>query len=582
MSAGRVLLPVASGQATARRSWALVRDRGGWLSVTVAAFLVAGAAGIVPVLMIGRVVDAVESGGDRGDVVQAVLGILAAGAVAAGATALSTAALARTVAPSLARLREDVLDRALHLDTERIEAAGIGDVVSRVGDDVRQVTESLDEAVPATLSSVVTLGFTLGGLFTLDWRLGLAGLVATPFYAGAVRWYLPRSGPMYREERRAQGERADALVTGVQGAATLRAFAREQPALDRIERTSGAAVEVALRVFVMFTRFGFRMNLSELVGLAAVLAAGFWTVRSGAGTIGDATAAALFFHRLFNPIGALLFLFDTVQAAGAALTRLVGVADLPPPDPTPLDPRDGTLEVVGVHHAYEPGRPVLAPVSLRLEPGRTVALVGATGAGKTTLGAIAAGALRPTGGRVLLGGGEVHAVAESQARRHIALVTQEVHIYAGTVRDNLLLARADATDAELWSALDAGRAREWVAALPSGLDTVVGAHGHPLTAHQAQHLALARVVLADPAVVVLDEATAEAGSSGARDLERAAARALEGRSALVIAHRLTQARDADQVMVLHEGVVVEQGTHDELVARDGRYAALWRAWSARE
>ncbi|MFO6454255.1 MULTISPECIES: ABC transporter ATP-binding protein [unclassified Aeromicrobium] len=581
MTAERVLLPVATGRATARRSWALVRGRGGWLSVTVGAFLVAGAAGVVPVLMIGRVVDAAESGGDRGDVVRAVTWILVAGAVAAVATALSTAALARAVAPSLARLREDVLDRALHLDTERIEAAGIGDVVSRVGDDVRQVTESLDEAVPATLSSVVTLGFTLGGLFTLDWRLGVAGLAATPFYAGAVRWYLPRSGPMYREERRAQGERADALVTGVQGATTLRAFAREQPALDRIESTSGAAVDVALRVFVMFTRFGFRMNLSELVGLAAVLAAGFWTVRSGAGSVGDATAAALFFHRLFNPIGALLFLFDTVQAAGAALTRLVGVADLPAPDPATLEPRDATLELTGVHHAYEAGHLVLAPVSLRVEQGRTVALVGATGAGKTTLGAIAAGALRPTGGRVLLGGQEVHEVAESQARRHIALVTQEVHVYAGTVRDNLLLARPDATDDELWSALDAGSAREWVAALPSGLDTVVGAHGHALTAHQAQHLALARVDLADPTLVVLDEATAEAGSSGARDLERAAARVLEGRSALVIAHRLTQARDADLVLVLHDGVVVEQGTHDELVAHDGRYAALWHAWSAR-
>ncbi|WP_313408577.1 ABC transporter ATP-binding protein [Aeromicrobium sp.] len=580
MTAERILLPVASGRDTTRRGWRLLREQSGWLTVTVAAFLVAGLTGLVPVLMIGQVVDAVESSGDRDDVVRAVTWILAAGAVAAVATAMSTACLARAVAPALAQLREDVLDRALHLETERIEAAGIGDVVSRVGDDVRQVTESLDEAVPATLASVVTLAFTIGGLFTLDWRLGVAGLAAAPFYLGAVRWYVPRSGPMYREERRAQGERADALVTGVHGATTLRAFGRERHAVARVDGTSSAAVEVAMRVFLMFTRFGYRMNMSELVGLAAVLAAGFWTVRSGAGSIGDATAAALFFHRLFNPIGALLFLFDTVQAAGAALTRLVGVADLPGPTPDRLDPRDATLELVDVRHAYEPGRDVLAPVSLRLPPGRIVAVVGATGAGKTTLGAIAAGALRPAGGRVLLGGRDLAGVDESEVRRHIALVAQEVHVFAGTVRDNLLLADPEAKEADLWVALETALARRWVEALPSGLDTVVGDHGRPLTAPQAQQLALARVLLADPRVVVLDEATAETGSSGARDLEQAALRVLSGRSALVIAHRLTQARDADEVIVMHLGEVVEHGTHDDLVARDGRYAALWRAWSA--
>ncbi|GAA3545580.1 ABC transporter permease [Aeromicrobium flavum] len=577
----RTLLPVASGRDAARRSWRLLRSRPGWLAVTVSAFVVAGLAGLVPVLMIGRVVDAVGSGGDRDDVVQAVAWMVAAGIVAAGATALSTASLARVVAPSLARLREDVLDRALHLETERVEAAGIGDVVSRVGDDVRQVTESLDEAVPATLSSVVTLVFTVGGLFTLDWRLGLAGLAATPFYLGAVRWYVPHSGPMYREERRAQGERADALVTGVHGAETMRAFGRERHAIERVERASAAAVDVALRVYVMFTRFGFRMNLSELVGLGAVLVAGYWTVSSGAGSIGDATAAALFFHRLFNPIGALLFLFDTVQAAGAALTRLVGVADLPGPEPTRLDPRDADLHLVDVEHAYEPGHRVLAPVSLHLPAGRVVAVVGATGAGKTTLGAIAAGALRPSGGRVLLGGQDLASVDESQVRRHIALVTQEVHVFAGTVRDNLRLAGPDATDPELWDALATALARAWVEALPRGLDTVVGDRGHRLTAPQAQQLALARIVLADPRVVVLDEATAEAGSSGARELEQAALRVLAGRSAVVIAHRLTQTRDADEVVVLHHGEVVERGSHDELVARAGRYADLWRAWSVR-
>jgi len=577
----RHLLPVADRRTTVRTSWRLLGDQRTWAVTTALAFLIAGLAGLVPVLMIGRIVDTVDTGGDEQTVVRAVVVIVVVGIVAAISTALSTAALSRAVAPALASLREDVLDRALHLDSARIEQAGVGDVVSRVGDDVRQVTESLDEAVPATLSSIVTLVFTVGGLFTLDWRLGLAGVAAAPAYFYAVRWYLPKSAPLYRKERIAQGERADALVTGVQGATTLRAFARERHAVERIERTSGAAVDVALDAFYMYTRFGFRMNMSELLGMAAVLTAGFIMVRSGAGTIGEATAAALFFHRLFNPIGALLFLFDTVQSAGAALTRIVGVATLPAPATDRLDPSERpSLEICDVHHSYEEGRQVLAPVSLTVTPGQHVAVVGATGAGKTTLGAIAAAVIRPTGGRVLLGGHDLHAVDESEARRHVSLVSQEVHVFAGTVRDNLLIADPGAHDDSLRAALATALALIWVDRLPHGLDTIVGAHGHPLTAPQAQQLALARVVLRDPAVVVLDEATAEAGSSGARDLERAASRVLEGRSAIVIAHRLTQAHDCDLVLVMHDGHVVESGTHDELLASGGRYADLWRAWSA--
>ena len=578
----RRLLPVADARTTVRVARRLLRAQRRWAAATVAAFVLAGLAGLVPIVMIGRIVDTVDAGGDRRTLAETVVVIVVSALIAAVATAVSTAALARAVAPALASLRESVLDRALRLKSARIEEAGVGDVVSRVGDDVRQVTESLDEAVPATLSSITTLIFTIGGLFTLDWRLGLAGLVAAPAYTYAVRWYLPRSAPLYRQERIAQGERAEALVTGVRGAATLRAFAREHDALQRIETTSGRAVDVALDAFYMYTRFGFRMNMSELVGMASILTAGFLTVRAGVATIGEATAAALFFHRLFNPIGALLFLFDTVQSAGAALTRIVGVAELPAPEPGSIDPGERpVLQLSDVRHEYEPGRTVLEPVSLTVDPGRQIAVVGATGAGKTTLGAIASAALRPTGGMVTLGGQDLHGVDESEVRRFVSVVSQEVHVFAGTVRENLLLADPEASDGALMEALEVALAAAWVRSLPRGLDTPVGSNGHPLTAPQAQQLALARVVLRDPAVVVLDEATAEAGSSGARDLERAARRVLTGRSAIVIAHRLTQAQHADMVVVMHDGRIIEHGTHADLIAADGRYARLWRAWSAR-
>lgn len=578
----RDLLPVATAGDTARHLWRLVRRRPAPLAVATIAFFMIGLAGTVPVLMIGRVVDTVRDGGPASDLVGLAAVIAISGLVGALAAAVSTAALASAVAPALATVRESVLEGALGQPSARIEAAGIGDVISRVGDDVRHVTESLDEAVPAMLASIVTLVFTIGGLFTLDWRIGLSGLAAAPCYLWALRWYLPKSAPKYRTQRIAEGERADSLVAGISGAATLRELDQSSDGLNRIERRSQDAVRVTVDVYRLFTRFGFRMNLSEMVGLIAVLTGGFIVVRTGTGTIGDATAAALFFHRLFNPIGALLFLFDVVQSAGAALTRLVGVArlDVSHAPAGALGPGP-VLRLHGIGHSYETGHPVLEPTDLTITPGEHVAVVGATGAGKSTLGAIAAGSIRPSQGSVTIGDVVLSDLSESAAREHVVLVSQDVHVFAGTVRDNLLLADADADDTAMLAALDLTGAAGWVTAMPSGLDTVLGQHGQTLTAARAQQLALARVVLRDPAVVVLDEASAEAGSAGARDLETATRAVLTGRTAIVIAHRLTQAQQADRVVVMDSGRVVEQGTHAQLVASGGRYAALWTAWSGR-
>ncbi len=476
--------------------------------------------------------------------------------------------LAKSGEPALADLREQALDRALHLDSIRLEEAGAGDLLSRMGDDVRTVAQSLTQIVPLLIQSLVAVVFTAGGLFALDWRLGLAGLASAPFYVLGLRWYLPRSGPYYRRERIAQGERAEVLVSGVQGASTLRALSREQAQIDRITHHSKHAMTISLDVFSLLTRFGARTNRSELIGLSLVLGTGFLLVRDDLTTVGAVTAAALYFHRLFNPIGALLMIFDDIQSAGASLARLAGVAMLePPPAPSGPSPvRSGTFELIGIGHAYVEGHPVLTDVTLRVADGERVALVGATGAGKSTLGAIAAGLLEPTSGTVRIGGFPLDALDPSHVRSAIALVTQDVHVFSGTVRDNVDLARPGADDEQIRGALADVRALSWLEALPDGLDTVVGDHGHPLTPAQAQQLALARVLLHDPRVAVFDEATAEAGSSGARELEDAAIAATRGRTSVIVAHRLTQAQSADRVVVMHEGRIVEEGSHDELLA----------------
>jgi ATP-binding cassette subfamily C protein len=283
------------------------------------------------------------------------------------------------------------------------------------------------------------------------------------------------------------------------------------------------------------------------------------------------------FHRLFNPVSTILFTFDEIQAAGASLARLVGVGTLPvaPSGTVRLDRAD--LSLRHVSFAYDERVPVLRDITLRVAPGERVALVGSTGAGKTTVASIAAGILRPLSGTAWAGDVPVDRLAPGV----IAIISQEAHVFAGPLIEDVRLARPGAPVEDVINALATVGALEWAESLPSGLRTVVGEGAHPLTAAQAQQLALARLVLLDPPVAILDEATAEAGSSGARALEESAMAATKGRTTLLVAHRLTQAATADRVVVLEHGEVVEEGTHDRLVAAGGRYAELWSAWKSR-
>ncbi|HEX2316112.1 MAG TPA: ABC transporter ATP-binding protein [Thermomonospora sp.] len=578
MSAARDLLPVAPAARIRAVVRELLRPRRGAALTAFALLTAATGAGLLTAPLLGRVVDLVAEGRPAGALTVPVAAIALAAVAQGVLTGFGVSLVARLGEGVLAALRERFVDRALRLPLEEVERAGSGDLTSRVTNDVSVVAEAVRNALPQLARSVLTIGLTLVAMLVLDWRFLLAALVAVPIQLHTVRWYVRRAVPLYAEQRVAAGAQQQQQLGTVGGAATVRAFGLADEHLRLVTRRSETVVELALRGIRLLTRFYSRLNLAEFAGLAAVLATGFVLVRNGSVSIGTATAAALYFHGLFTPINIALGLVDDAQASLASLARLVGVADLPEPpgaaraaDEPAGEPADGrdkvALAVRGLRHAYVPGHEVLRGVDLDIAPGERVALVGASGAGKTTLAKLVVGIHRPSGGTIDVPG-------------RVALITQEVHVFAGTLAEDLRLARPDADDEALLAALDRVGAREWALALPEGLATVVGEGGHRLTAAQAQQLALARLVLADPPVVVLDEATAEAGSAGARVLETAAVRAVEGRTALVVAHRLTQAASADRVVVLNSGHVVETGTHAELVARPGgRYAALWEAWS---
>ncbi|GAA3857005.1 ABC transporter ATP-binding protein [Saccharothrix violaceirubra] len=566
------LLTIATTARTRAALAGLLRPRR--LAATIALLvLVAGTVvGLATAPLLGHIVDTVAGGGKN--LVWPVVALILVAIVQGVSASIGTGRVARVGEAMLADLRERFVERALHLPLDRVERAGAGDLTSRVTRDVQVVSDAVRTAAPVLARSMLTIVLTIGAIAVLDWRFLLPVLLALPIHLHTVRWYGGTAVRLYAKQRVAVGAQQQQLLESIGGAATVRAFGLADTHVERVRKRSATAVDLALQGIGLLTRFYGRLNLAEFIGLAGVLATGFWLVGTGGATLGTATAAALYFHSLFNPLNAALALADDAQAATASLSRLVGVVDEPVEKPADRVVVDPTVEVAGVGHAYVDGHPVLRDVDLELAPGERVALVGASGAGKTTLAKLIAGVHRPTTGAITLGG-----VPLAEAARSVALITQEVHVFAGPLTEDLRLARASASDQDVRAALATVGALDWALALPDGLDTVVGDGGHRLTVAQAQQLALARLVLVDPPVAILDEATADAGSAGARELEAAAARALDGRTGLLVAHRLTQAAAADRVVVLEQGRVVESGTHADLVAAGGRYAALWSAWT---
>lgn len=354
-------------------------------------------------------------------------------------TALGNAAAARLGETALARLRERVVRRVLGLPLDRVEAAGSGDLLARVGNDVALIGTAVREVLPQLSGATLTTGLTIVGLGVLDWRFALAGLAAVPVQLHTLRWYLRHCGPLYAAERVAEGQRAQQLLDSVGGARTVRSYRAEAQHQELVRSRSLGALQYARRTVRLQTRFFGRLNLAEFVGLALVLAMGFVLVRYEVTTVGTAAAAALYFHRLFDPVNILLGLFDQAQRAGSAFARLVGIDELeqPPPPSAPATPRDGSVTVQGASYAYLPGYDVLRTVDAKITAGERVAVVGASGAGKSTLAKLVAGIHPPTAGRVLVGGADLDRVEPATLRRHVALVTQEVHVFAGSVRDDL-------------------------------------------------------------------------------------------------------------------------------------------------
>jgi ATP-binding cassette subfamily C protein len=576
-------LPVATGRRATTAVWqALGKGRS---LLILAALISAGAAAlelVTPVLLgdiVDDISDAVNGNADGTTSIWYYGVLIAAAIIVAAVLGVAGVLLAsRVLERLLATLRERLVTTALALPQERVERSGTGDLISRASDDVAQVSEALSQVLPTLSRTLFTILLTLVGLFVLDWRFGIAFLVGVPLYWLALRWYIRTAPPLYAAERAAFGSRAHHLLSALKGLPTVLAFRQSPWHNTRIALSSWAVATWALRARTVQTMFTWRIDLSFAAVVSVVLFAGFYMVDADLVTVGTTTSAVLLFMRLQGPLRGLMVQIDTLQAAAASLTRIIGVTEMavaaqgrPQENNTasaahPADTADNAVHVDRVSFAYKDGEDVLHDVSLDIATGERVAIVGTSGAGKTTLAALIAGIHDPTSGVLL-------------APDDTMLVSQETHIFAGTLRENLTLGAPGTGDTDLTAALERIGAADLLDELGDGLDSELGPQGQPLTAAQEQHLALTRLLVADPALAILDEATAEAGSSHAALLDHAADIALQDRTGIVIAHRLSQAVICDRIILMEHGRVVESGSHEKLVAANGRYAVLWQAWS---
>lgn len=573
------ILPVATGRQVAAHVRKVMAHRWRELGAVVGLYAAATIAGLIPPRMLGAIVSSVQHGTTVSKIDLFATVIAAALVAQSVLTRFGALAGAKLGEALLAIFREDFIDGVLALPLSMVEQAGSGDLMTRSSRDVNSLSLAARRGVPAILTAALTVTLTIGAIAADNLVLVVPCLIVVPPIWAITRWFVKRAPAGYLRESASWGVLTDSLAETTEGARTVEALRLGRVRRRRADADIATCYAAEMYTLRLRTIFLPAAEASYILPLAGVLAFGGAAYLAGWCTLGQVTAAALYARALVGPMDELIQWLNFVQIGAASLARLLGLTQVPADrEPGSALPAGDHLSASGVSYAYVSGHDVLRQIDLDVDPGERIAIVGPSGAGKSTLGRLLAGIQGPDIGKVSMGGVPLIELPLDDLRGQIALVSQEHHIFQGSVRDNVTLGVPDASDEAVTAALAAVDALAWARQLPDGLATAVGSGGLTLSAPQAQQIALARLVLANPHTLILDEATSLLDPRSARRLEQSLSAVLEGRTVIAIAHRLHTAHDANRVIVMEHGRISESGSHRDLIDADGPYADLWRSW----
>jgi ATP-binding cassette subfamily B protein len=586
MRGGRPQVEDWSWAQTRRRLTALyrlARPYRGRTLLAIGSLLGATLVALAPPYLVGHAVDDVKRG-STGGLVWLVAAFLGAGALGIAFSYGQTYFTGWTGERMLADLRNHVFRHLQRLSLGFFERNRAGVIISRMTNDVEALDQLVTDGVTSLVQNTLTLVGTAIVLFVLDWRLALASLTVIPLLSAATAWFRKRSGAAYRDVRERLALVTATLAEDIAGMRVLQSFTREEAARRNFETVSDRYRDANMQTVVLNGIYFPAVDFLSSAATAVVLGYGGWLAFHGQMSIGTVVAFLGYLANFFDPVQQLSQLYNTFLSAVAALDKITDLLEeepevLDPPHAVPLERIEGRVAFESVRFAYGRGPEVLHGIDLDVPAGTTVALVGHTGAGKSTIAKLLARFYDPTEGRIAIDGVDLREVTQESLRRQLGIVPQEGFLFAGTVAENVAFGRRDATREEVVAAIRAVGADDFVAGLEDGYDTELGERGSRLSLGQRQLVAFARALLADPRVLILDEATSSVDIGTEQKIEQALRTLLHGRTAFIIAHRLSTIRDADLIVVLEHGRIVEQGTHDELIARRGLYLSLYGDWA---